>query len=41
MSAFSVAGVDIGQLELIAGGFGTALLWTVVYRFSTRGRRFR
>ncbi|MDP3968532.1 MAG: hypothetical protein Q8Q02_09630 [Nocardioides sp.] len=42
MSTCTVAGVAfISQLELIAGGVGVALLWTLVYRFSTRSRRLQ
>jgi len=41
VSAVSIAGLDIGQLELLATGIGTGLLWTLVYRFTTRGRRYR
>lgn len=41
MNAVDIAGVAIGQLELLAGGIGTALVWTIGYRLATRGRRFR
>lgn len=41
MNEVTIIGVAIGQLELLAGGIGTAVAWTLLYRIGTRGRRFR